>query len=449
MVVHVVGAGLAGSEAAHFLAKNGVSVHLHEMRPERLTEAHKTGRAAELVCSNSLKSKAPGSAPWILKEEMRRMGSLVLSAAAKSEVPGGDALSVERDLFSTFIDESLSSHPLIRRIPGTVEKPFDGEPTIFATGPLTAQGLGEWIARASGNRALYFYDAIAPIVETSSIDEEKSFLANRYGKGGEAAYINCPLSREEYEAFVDALLSGDKVPPKDFEKEIYFAGCQPIEAIAASGRESLRFGPMKPVGLQDPKTGSRPYAAVQLRPENRSGTAYNLVGFQTRLKYGAQGKALRLIPALANAEFLRMGSIHRNTYVNGPRALRSDLSLKGHPLVTLAGQITGVEGYLESAAIGLLAANFVLQRLRGVPVDPPPPSTAMGALLRHVIASDPDSYQPMNIQFGIFDPADFQGLSAQKKDQLRSEMARQAPENFAHWWKSQSLLSDLVPALPA
>jgi methylenetetrahydrofolate--tRNA-(uracil-5-)-methyltransferase len=440
--VHIIGAGLAGSEAAWFLAQRGVEVVLHEMRPERTTPAHHTGMCAELVCSNSLKSKSPVSAPGIMKAEMRQAGSLILESGEASEVPAGEALAVDRDRFSNLITGKLRSHPNIHFEAGEVTTPFIGENeiTLIASGPLTSDALATWIAKATGTEDLYFYDAIAPIIEASTIDMESAFTANRYDKGGEEAYINCPMTEEEYHAFIDSILTGEMVPTKNFEKEKYFQGCQPIEAIASTGRDSLRFGPMKPVGLTDPKTGRRPYAAVQLRPENRSRTAYNIVGFQTRLKYGSQQKALRLIPALKNAEFLRMGSMHRNTYVCGPRVLRSDLSLKGHPRVYFAGQITGVEGYLESAACGLLAAMFILARVRGLPHSAPPTNTALGALLAHVTASDPKNYQPNNIQFALFDPKFFDGTEGLKKDALRETLSKQAPVNFRNWMKSCATL---------
>ncbi len=436
--VHIIGAGLAGSEAAWFLAERGVRVVLHEMRPHQTTPAHKTGQCAELVCSNSLKSKSPVSAPGMMKAEMRMVGSLILDAATMAEVPAGEALAVDRDEFSSFITGKLKSHPNIVIEAGEITKPFEapGEITLIATGPLTSDSLASWIAEATGQDDLYFYDAIAPIIEASSIDMSSAFTANRYDKGGEEAYINCPLSKEEYDAFIDAILSGEMVPTKNFEKEKYFQGCQPIEAIAATGRDSLRFGPMKPVGLTDPATGRRPHAAVQLRPENRSKTAYNIVGFQTRLKYGAQTKALRMIPALRNAEFLRMGSMHRNTFVCGPKALRPDLSLKGHPRVYLAGQITGVEGYLESAACGMLAAVFIHARIKAQPHSAPPANTALGALLSHVTASDPDRYQPNNIQFALFDPKFFEGTEDLKKDALRETLSKQAPRHFRTWMDS-------------
>ena len=432
--IHIIGAGLAGSEAAYFLAQRGFSVTLHEMRPLQTTPAHKTGHCAELVCSNSLKSKSPTSAPGMMKAEMNQVGSLILNTAAKATVPGGEALTVDRDVFAQAITSTLKSHANISFEPGEVQEPFKGEITLIATGPLTAEPLTRWLAKNTESESdLYFYDAIAPVVEASTIDRDQCFLANRYDKGGEEAYINCPMNEGEYYAFIDALLAAQTVPPKDFEKEKFFQGCQPIEAIAATGRESLRFGPMKPVGLTDPRTGSRPYAVIQLRPENRALTAYNLVGFQTKLKYGEQARIFRMIPALAKAEFLRMGSIHRNTYVCGPKVLNADLSLKKHPRVYLAGQITGVEGYLESAACGMMAAFFIAQRLSGQPHSAPPANTALGSLLRHITSADPKNYQPANIGFSLFDPIFYEGSEGLKKDQLRELMVNQSLQNFNHW----------------
>jgi methylenetetrahydrofolate--tRNA-(uracil-5-)-methyltransferase len=431
--VHVVGGGLAGSEAAYFLAENGIQVVLHEMRPSLMTPAHQSDRCAELVCSNSFKSKAPHSAPGMLKAEMSRAGSLILRSAGTASVPGGEALAVDRDVFSENVTRALRSHSNITLVSEEVTAPIQNGITLFATGPLTSDHLCAWLAKATGTRDLYFYDAIAPIVDASTIDMTQAFLANRYDKGEEQAYLNCPMNEEEYNIFIDALIAGEKVPPKAFEKEIFFQGCQPIEAIAATGRESLRFGPMKPVGLQDPRTGQRPHALVQLRPENRSKTAYNLVGFQTKLKYGEQIKVFKLIPALKNVEFLRLGSIHRNTYLCGPRVLRPDLSLKGNPNVYVAGQLTGVEGYLESAACGLLSAFFILQRIKNLPHKAPPANTALGALLRHITGSDPDHYMPSNIHFGLFEPHFFDNVSGLKKDDSRRLMASQSIENFNRW----------------
>jgi methylenetetrahydrofolate--tRNA-(uracil-5-)-methyltransferase len=435
-IVHVVGAGLAGSEAAYYLAERGIRVVLHEMRPERMTEAHKTSHCAELVCSNSFKSKSPVSAPGMLKAEMAQLNSLVLRMASQSAVPGGEALAVDREVFASLITQAVAGHPLIDRVPGEISEPVSGVPTILATGPLTSDSLCSWIARATGAEDLYFYDAIAPIIDASTIDMENAFIANRYDKGGEEAYLNCPMDEAQYNAFIDALIAGEKVAPKSFEKEKFFAGCQPIEAICATGRESLRYGPMKPVGLNDPKTGKRHHAVIQLRPENRALTAYNMVGFQTKLKYGEQSRIFRMIPALRHAEFLRLGSIHRNTYVCGPKVLRADLSLRGQPKVYLAGQVTGVEGYLESAACGLLAATFVEQRVRSRPHSAPPANTAMGALLRYVTAGDEKNYQPQNANFSLFDVGLFDGVAELKRDQAREEMARQAIRNFKHWQSS-------------
>jgi methylenetetrahydrofolate--tRNA-(uracil-5-)-methyltransferase len=440
--VHIIGAGLAGSEAAYFLAERGVSVVLHEMRPLKKTPAHHTGDCAELVCSNSLKSKRPTSAPGIMKAEMRMIGSLILDSAELHEVVAGEALAVDRDLFAAHVTKILRAHKNITFVNEEVSAPFenDGDITLIATGPLTSESLTTWIAGATGGDDFYFYDAIAPIIDTTTIDMTCAFTANRYDKGGEEAYINCPMNQEEYNAFIDSILGGEMVPSKNFEKEKFFQGCQPIEAIAATGRDSLRFGPMKPVGLTDPRTDRRPYAAVQLRPENRAKTAYNIVGFQTKLKYGSQLKALKLIPALKNAEFLRMGSMHRNSYVCGPKVLRTDLSLKGHPKVYFAGQITGVEGYLESAACGLMAATFILARLRGLPHTAPPANTALGALLSHITNTDPKNYQPNNIQFALFDPTFFEATAGLKKDDLRNAIAKQAPEYFKSWMNSCATL---------
>jgi methylenetetrahydrofolate--tRNA-(uracil-5-)-methyltransferase len=444
--IHIVGAGLAGSEAAYQLARRGHSVVIHEMRPTRLTEAHQTGLCAELVCSNSLKTKNPISAPGMLKAEMNHLGSLILECAGETSVPGGEALTVDRDLFSARITERLKENPKISWEPGVVTEPFSDGITLLATGPLTSPELSQWLARASGEKDLYFYDAIAPIIDANSIDLESAFLANRYDKGGEEAYLNCPLTREEYYAFVEALMMGEKVKPKIFEEEKFFQGCQPIEAIAATGRETLRFGPMKPVGLRDPRKGDqppelRPYAMVQLRPENRSRTAFNMVGFQTKLKYGEQSKIFKMIPALRNAEFLRLGSIHRNTYVCGPRVLRPDLSLKGHPSVYLAGQITGVEGYLESAACGQMASLFIDQRIRGTHHRSPPVNTALGALLAYIVGSDPAHYQPVNAHFGLFDPQFFEAPIQKGKDELRKSMAEQALQNWVRWSERQEIVA--------
>lgn len=430
-IVHIVGAGLAGSEAAYHLAENGIKVRLYEMRPNKMTEAHHTHGCAELVCSNSLKSTAAASAPGILKSEMRSLHSLILEAADASAVPGGESLSVDRAQFSDYVTKKLKSHPNIELITSTeIDSPFEDGITLFATGPLTSEPLARWIAKSTGESDLYFYDAIAPIIDATTIDYDNAYLGNRYGKGGPDAYLNCPLTKDEYYSFIGELTHAEQVPTKDFEKEKFFQGCQPIEAIAASGIETLRFGPMKPVGLPDPRTGQIAYAVVQLRPENLSATSYNMVGFQTKLKYGEQKRVFQKIPALRNAEFFRLGSVHRNTYLCGPQVLRPDLSLKKFPKVYFAGQITGVEGYLESSACGLLSALFISQRLRNEKHFAPPANTALGALLRHVTGSDPKNFQPDNIHFGLIDPQYFNELSGLKKDEARKKIAEQCLVNF-------------------
>ena len=434
--VHIVGAGLAGSEAAYFLAERGIPVIVHEMRPAKMTPAHHTGGFGELVCSNSLKSKSPSSAPGMLKAEMAVTESLVLRAATGAAVAAGEALAVDREKFSEMITRSLRSHPNITCIQEEVKAPLQDGITLLATGPLSSEPIVKWLGKATDSDDLYFYDAIAPIVDQSTIEPDRAFIANRYDKGGEEAYLNCPMDEGEYSAFMDAITAAEKVPPRAFEKEIFFQGCQPIEAIAATGRDTLRFGPMKPVGLIDPRTGKQPFAVVQLRPENEAKTAYNLVGFQTKLKYQEQSRVFRLIPALRRAEFLRLGSIHRNTYVCAPKVLQPDLSLRGYPKVYLAGQLTGVEGYLESAACGLLAAIFINQRISGLAHEAPPGNTTLGALLRHVTGSDPKGYQPSNVHFGLFHAGFFQGLEKMKREESRQAISKQALFNFTEWWRT-------------
>ncbi len=436
--VHIVGSGLAGSEAAYFLAENGIGVNLYEMRPHKMTPAHKSGDCAELVCSNSLKSTAPESAPGILKAEMNSIGSLILSSANQTQVPGGEALTVNRELFSKNISEIIKNHTNINFVEEEVIEPFKNEITLIATGPLSSPAISKSIAGLIGSDDLYFYDAIAPIVDASTIDIENTFLANRYGKGGDRAYLNCPLTENEYNDFLTALLGAETVAPKNFEKEKFFGSCQPIEAIALSGRDTLRFGPMKPVGLEDPKTGKRPYAVIQLRTENIDFSAYNIVGFQTKLKYSAQKEVFRKIPALKNAEFLRMGSVHRNTFINSPKLLYPDLTLKGREgkaPIYFAGQITGVEGYVESAACGLLAGIFILQKIKKTPHTPPPANTALGVLLRHLTTPE-KKFQPSNINFGLFNSVFFENAAALKKNELRLEIAKQSVINLRAWWNT-------------
>lgn len=414
--VHIIGAGLAGSEAAWQLAQAGVPVVVHEMRPVRLTQAHATGACAELVCSNSFRSDDwENNAVGLLHAEMRRLGSLIMASADAHQVPAGAALAVDRDGFSAAVTSALRAHPLVRFETGEVTglPPADWGLTIIATGPLTAPALAEAIRAETGQDALAFFDAIAPIVYHDTINFDVAWRQSRYdkpGPGGEtAAYINCPMDRAQYDAFIDALLSAPKTAFKDWEQDTpYFEGCLPIEVMAERGRDTLRFGPMKPVGLTDPRTGKGAYAVVQLRQDNALGTLFNMVGFQTKLKHAAQTEVFRTIPGLEQAVFARLGGIHRNTFLNSPQLLDRVLRLKTRPHLRFAGQITGCEGYVESAAIGLLAARFAAADSRGLAPSPPPPTTALGALLNHVtgghLATGPGSFQPMNINFGLFPP---------------------------------------------
>ena len=417
--MHVVGGGLAGSEAAWQLATRGVPVMLHEMRPKRGTAAHKTDSLAELVCSNSFRSDdREHNAVGLLHEEMRRLDSLIMRVADANQVPAGGALAVDRDGFAAAVTDAVAGHPLItiarEEIAGLPA--HDWESTIIATGPLTSLPLADAIATLTGEGALAFFDAIAPIVHRDTIDMAVAWFQSRYdkeGPGGSGAdYINCPLTREQYLAFVDALLAGDKVAFHEWEATPYFDGCLPIEVMAERGPETLRHGPMKPFGLTNQHTpGEKPYAIVQLRQDNRLGTLFNMVGFQTKLKHAEQVRIFRSIPALANAEFARLGGIHRNTFINAPRLLDGSLRLKAAPRLRFAGQITGCEGYVESAAIGLLAGRFAAAERRGDAIVAPPHTTAHGALLAHItgghvetIDAGPRSYQPMNINFGLFPP---------------------------------------------
>jgi len=408
--VHIIGGGLAGSEAAWQLTRAGRRVVLHEMRPLRPTEAHRTDRLAELVCSNSLRSDdAMNNAVGLLHEELRRCGSLVLAAADRHKLPAGGALAVDRDAFAAEITERLLAEPLASIERGEVAglPPPEWGECIIATGPLTSPGLSQAIRDLTGEGTLAFFDAIAPIVYRESVDMSRAWFQSRYDKpgpgGGSADYINCPLTKPEYDSFVAALVAADKTEFHDWEKDTpYFDGCLPIEIMAARGPETLRFGPMKPVGLIEPATGRRPHAVVQLRQDNALGTLYNLVGFQTKLKHAEQARILRAIPGLERAEFARLGGLHRNTFINSPRLLDGELRLKVEPRLRFAGQITGVEGYVESAAIGLLAGRFVVG---GAWREPPPATTALGALLAHITGgADAGSFQPMNVNFGLFPP---------------------------------------------
>ncbi|HEX5210504.1 MAG TPA: methylenetetrahydrofolate--tRNA-(uracil(54)-C(5))-methyltransferase (FADH(2)-oxidizing) TrmFO [Pseudolabrys sp.] len=417
--VHVIGGGLAGSEAAWQLAQAGISVVLHEMRPLRATAAHKTDGYAELVCSNSFRSDDKDhNAVGLLHAEMRRLGSLVMRAADGNQVPAGGALAVDRDGFSAAVSAALAAQPLITLERGEITLPSaDWDSVIIATGPLTSPDLAATIRALTGEDALAFFDAIAPIVHRDSVDLEQAWFQSRYDKAGPggsgADYINCPLSREQYDAFVDALVAGDKTVLHDWEAATpYFDGCLPIEVMAERGRETLRHGPMKPFGLTNPRApDAKPYAVVQLRQDNRLGTLFNMVGFQTKLKHGEQVRIFRTIPGLQNAEFARLGGLHRNTFLNSPKLLDATLRLKANPAWRFAGQITGCEGYVESAAIGLLAARFAAAERHGETIVPPPPTTAHGALLAHItgghietIDAGPSSFQPMNVNFGLFPP---------------------------------------------
>jgi methylenetetrahydrofolate--tRNA-(uracil-5-)-methyltransferase len=393
------------------------------MRPHRASPAHKTQGLAELVCSNSFRSANPENAVGLIKEEMRRAGSLILRAADLHSVPAGDALAVDRDAFSAEVERAISGEPRIRVVREEVTDIPEGRPVIIATGPLTSDALAARIIELTGQDRLYFYDAIAPIIDADSIDRSVVFAQSRYDKGEGADYLNCPLDEAQYHAFVRALQLGEKVPLQDFEEPRYFQGCLPIEVIADSGPQSLAFGPMKPVGLEDPRTGRRPYAVVQLRRENAAGTAYNLVGFQTKLKYPEQARIFRTIPGLESAEFLRFGSVHRNTYIHGPKLLDATLRLRGREHVRFAGQITGVEGYVESTACGLLAGLLLAAELRRVEPPLPPPETALGSLLRHVTLDLSDGYQPTNINYSLFPALPMRTKKRDKKAQYRERAA--------------------------
>ena len=432
--VHVIGGGLAGSEATWQLAEADIPVCLHEMRPINRTDAHQTDGLAELVCSNSFRSDDwQNNAVGLLHEEMRRAGSLIMSAADAHKLPAGGALAVDREGFSNAVTQALAGHPLITIERGEIAglPPTDWNNVIIATGPLTSPALSEAIGKLTGEADLAFFDAIAPIIYYDSINLDIAWKQSRYDKAGPggsgADYLNCPLSKDEYDAFIDALLAGDKTEFKDWETATpYFDGCLPIEVMAARGRDSLRFGPMKPVGLSDPRTGLRPWAVVQLRQDNALGTLWNMVGFQTKLKYGAQSEIFRMIPGLETARFARLGGLHRNTFLNSPKVLDGDLRLKAAPRLRFAGQITGVEGYVESAAIGLLAGRFAGAQALGKTTPRPPPTTALGALLNHITGghinapevdgdSKARSFQPMNINFGLLPPMQAPRIDADGK----------------------------------
>ena len=437
--VHIIGAGLAGCEAAWQCSRRGIAVNLYEMRPVRSTPAHQTSDFAELVCSNSLKSDSENTAPWLLKEEMRRAGSLLIEIARECSVPAGHALAVDRATFASQVTNAISREPLISVLREEVTRVAGDELTIIATGPLTSDALSVEIARlsttADGNSSetpphLYFYDSISPIVEADSIDMSKVYLAARYDKGT-ADYINCPMSKEEYDRFLDALIDAHSVEEHDWERLNYFEGCLPIEEIARRGRDTLRFGPMKPVGLRDPRTGRPPYAVVQLRQENLRADSYNLVGFQNHLKFGEQARVLRLIPGLESAKFLRYGQIHRNTYINAPTLLTSTLQMKMHTKVLFAGQICGVEGYVESIATGLLAGVNAAELATGGQPVPPPRPTAFGSLINYVTKANPKNFQPANITFDLLPALESKVRDRKQRHRMQCDLAL---SEFDAWW---------------
>ncbi len=440
--IKIIGAGLAGCEAAWQCARHGVEVELYEMRPVRSTPAHQTDKFAELVCSNSLKSESENTAPWLLKEEMRRAGSLLLKIAQETSVPAGHALAVDRENFAARVTEAISAEPRIKVIRQEVTeiKENDGL-TIIATGPLTSDALSREIARLSGSNHLFFYDSISPIVEADSIDMSRVYMAARYGKGT-ADYINCPFTKEEYDRFYDALVAAESVEGHDWEKLNYFEGCLPIEEIGRRGRDTLRFGPMKPVGLDDPRTGKWPYAVVQLRQENLRADSYNLVGFQNHLKYGDQARVLRLIPGLENARFLRYGQIHRNTYINAPTLLTEGLNLKEHPNVLFSGQISGVEGYTESIATGMLAGINAARIAQGHSAVPPPRETALGSLVHYICHAEAKNFQPANITFDLLPQLEEATRRRIRDKKLRHKMVcEKALEKLASWLQQAEVRS--------
>jgi methylenetetrahydrofolate--tRNA-(uracil-5-)-methyltransferase len=427
--ISIIGAGLAGSEAAWQCARRGIAVRLYEMRPVQPTPAHQTADFAELVCSNSLKSDSENTAPWLLKEEMRRAGSMLLDVARQCAVPAGHALAVDRTQFSARVTEAISREPLINIVREEVARIDPSQLTIIATGPLTSDALSQEIARLTGSSHLFFYDSISPIVEAESIDMSRVYLAARYDKGS-ADYINCPMSNDEYDHFYGALVAAQSVEEKDWEKLNYFEGCLPIEEIARRGRDTLRFGPMKPVGLKDPRTGRMPYAVVQLRQENIRADSYNLVGFQNHLKFGEQARVLRLIPGLETARFLRYGQIHRNTYINGPTVLRETQQMKSHANVFFAGQICGVEGYVESIATGLLAGIHASALASGTEPLPPPRATAFGSLVHYVTHADAKTFQPANITFDLLPPLEKKVRDRKERHRLQCDLALRQFEDW-------------------
>jgi methylenetetrahydrofolate--tRNA-(uracil-5-)-methyltransferase len=432
----IIGGGLAGSEAAWQAANSGARVTMYEMRPKEETAAHKTDHLAEIVCSNSLGSDDPLSAPGMLKEEMRRLNSLIIRIADEVRIPAGTALAVDREQFARKVTEALTEHPNIKILREEIQEIPEDALCIIATGPLTSPKLSEAIIQLTQSKNLFFFDAISPIVDADSLNTDRTFRASRYEKGT-ADYVNCPMDEMTYNSFYDALIQADRVQPKSFENVPYFEGCLPIEVMADRGRQTLLFGPLKPVGLIDPKTGQRPYAVLQLRPENLHGSCYNLVGFQTKLTYPEQRRVFRMIPGLENAEFLRCGSIHRNTFINAPILLQGTLQLKKQPRIFFAGQLVGVEGYVEAAASGGLAGINAARILAGLYPVTPPPSTAHGALLHYITTCEPKYFQPINSNFGLYPPLGMPVRDKQKKRQLIQERAT----THFNAWMTQSGLS--------
>jgi methylenetetrahydrofolate--tRNA-(uracil-5-)-methyltransferase len=426
--INVVGAGLAGSEAAWQIAERGIAVHLYEMRPVKQTPAHHTDKFAELVCSNSLRGNSLTNAVGVLKEEMRRLDSVIIRSADRCSVPAGGALAVDRHEFAQAVTEAVREHPNVTVFTEEIQTIPDG-PTVIATGPLTSKALSEQLKQLTGEEYLYFYDAAAPIIETDSINMDKVYLKSRYDKG-EAAYLNCPMTEEEFDRFYEALISAETVPLKEFEKEVFFEGCMPVEVMAKRGKKTLLFGPMKPVGLEDPKTGKRPYAVVQLRQDNQSGTLYNIVGFQTHLKWGPQKEVIQLIPGLENAEIVRYGVMHRNTFINSPNLLKPTYQYKKREDLFFAGQITGVEGYVESAAAGLVAGLNAARLVQSKELVVFPDTTMLGSMANYITTANSKNFQPMNANFGLLPPLDTRIKDKKTRYETLAGRALESIQNF-------------------
>ncbi|MED4081537.1 FADH(2)-oxidizing methylenetetrahydrofolate--tRNA-(uracil(54)-C(5))-methyltransferase TrmFO [Halalkalibacterium halodurans] len=426
--INVIGAGLAGSEAAWQIAERGIAVHLYEMRPVKQTPAHHTDKFAELVCSNSLRGNSLTNAVGVLKEEMRRLNSVIIRSADRCSVPAGGALAVDRHEFAQAVTEAVREHPNVTVFTEEIQKIPDG-PTVIATGPLTSKALSEQLKQLTGEEYLYFYDAAAPIIETDSINMDKVYLKSRYDKG-EAAYLNCPMTEEEFDRFYEALISAETVPLKEFEKEVFFEGCMPVEVMAKRGKKTLLFGPMKPVGLEDPKTGKRPYAVVQLRRDNHSGTLYNIVGFQTHLKWGPQKEVIQLIPGLENAEIVRYGVMHRNTFINSPNLLKPTYQYKKRKDLFFAGQITGVEGYVESAAAGLVAGLNAARLVQSKELVVFPDTTMLGSMANYITTANSKNFQPMNANFGLLPPLDTRIKDKKTRYETLAGRALESIQNF-------------------